>query len=176
MISVIVGIVQRYVGGKFDLLVQRVVDAWMCFPKLVAHDDDVDDRPGMWQVILVLGIAWGISGSRIVRAPSSSQGEHVRGGGAGDRVPTTRILLRHILPNIMAPTIILFTTRVPNVILTEASLSFLGLGVPAPTPTWGGMLSGSGRCYMFMAPWMVISARRRAERPWSTGSTCSATR
>jgi len=56
----------------------------------------------------------------------------------------------------MAPTIILFTTRLPGVILIEASLSFLGYGIPAPTPSWGGMLSRAGRSYMFMAPWMVI--------------------
>ena len=56
----------------------------------------------------------------------------------------------------MAPTIVLFTTRVPNVILVEASLSFLGFGIPPPAPSWGGMLSGSGRGYMLQAPWMVF--------------------
>ena len=56
----------------------------------------------------------------------------------------------------MAPTIIVFTTRVPNAILVEASLSFLGFGIPPPTPSWGGMLSGTGRAFMFDAPWMVI--------------------
>ena len=64
--------------------------------------------------------------------------------------------MRHILPNIMAPTVVLFTTRVPNVIIIEASLSFLGFGIPPPVPSWGGMLSGSGRSYMDRAPWMVI--------------------
>jgi peptide/nickel transport system permease protein len=56
----------------------------------------------------------------------------------------------------MAPTIVLFSTRVPNVILVEASLSFLGFGIPPPAPSWGGMLSGSGRAYMHQAPWMVF--------------------
>jgi len=70
--------------------------------------------------------------------------------------PTRRILTRHILPNIMAPIIIQFSTRVPGIILTEASLSFLGYGIPPPAPSWGGMLSGSGRTYMYRAPWMVI--------------------
>ena len=64
--------------------------------------------------------------------------------------------MRHILPNIMAPTIILFSTRVPGVILLEASLSFLGFGIPLPNASWGAMLSGRGREYMFVAPWMVI--------------------
>ncbi len=68
----------------------------------------------------------------------------------------TRILSRHILPNIMAPTIVLFSIRVPNAIMAEASLSFLGFGIPPPAPSWGGMLSGSGRSYMFLAPWMAI--------------------
>ena len=68
-----------------------------------------------------------------------------------------RILWRHILPNIMPPIIVLFTTRVGTVILAESSLSFLGLGVPPPTPTWGGMLSGSGRTFMFQGPWLALA-------------------
>ena len=70
---------------------------------------------------------------------------------------TKRILWRHILPNIMPPIIVLFTTRVGTVILAESSLSFLGLGVPPPTPTWGGMLSGSGRTFMFQGPWLALA-------------------
>ena len=70
--------------------------------------------------------------------------------------PTTRILTRHILPNIMASTVVLFSVRVPAIVLAEASLSFLGFGIPPPAPSWGGMLSGSGRSYMLQAPWMVI--------------------
>jgi peptide/nickel transport system permease protein len=69
---------------------------------------------------------------------------------------TSRVLFRHILPNILAPIIISFSLAVPGVILGEASLSFLGFGIPPPAPSWGGMLSGSGRRFMFNAPWMVI--------------------
>ncbi len=113
--------------------------------------------PGMLQLIIVLGLLWGIVGSRIIRSAVIGIKENVYVSAAvAIGCPTSRILTRHILPNIMAPTIILFTTRVPNVILTEASLSFLGFGIPLPTPSWGGMLSGEGRVYMFQAPGMVI--------------------
>src|SRR5207237_449400 len=70
---------------------------------------------------------------------------------------TWRILWRHILPNVLPPVIVLLTTRVGVVILVESALSFLGLGVPPPAPTWGGMLSGSGRSYMFQGPWLALA-------------------
>ncbi len=158
VLSVIIGVVSGYMGGKVDLLVQRVVDTWMSFPQLVLMMVMMGViGPGIWQVNVVLGISWGIVGSRILRSAviAVKENQYVAAARAVG-ISTTRILVRHILPNIMAPTIILFTTRVPNVILTEASLSFLGFGIPAPTPTWGGMLSGSGRSYMYMAPWMVV--------------------
>jgi peptide/nickel transport system permease protein len=66
------------------------------------------------------------------------------------------IMRKHILPNIMAPIIVLFTIEMGGAILIEATLSFLGLGIPPPEPSWGGMLSGAGRQYMLQAPWMVL--------------------
>jgi peptide/nickel transport system permease protein len=113
--------------------------------------------PGIWQVSVVLGISWGIIGSRIVRGAVISVKENAYIDAAkATGANSLRIFFRHILPNILAPTIVLFTVRVANAILTEASLSFLGFGIPPPAPSWGGMLSGSGRSYMFLAPWMVI--------------------
>ena len=71
-------------------------------------------------------------------------------------VTTTMIMIRHIIPNILAPVSVLFTTRLAATILVEAALSFLGLGVPPPEPSWGSMLSFEGRSYMFQAPWLAI--------------------
>ena len=158
IISIIIGLLSGYFGGKFDMIVQRFVDAWMCFPGLLILMVLMSViGTGMWQVITVLGLLYGINSSRIIRSAVLSVKENVYVQAAvAIGCPTGRILIRHILPNVAAPIIILFTTRVPDVILTEASLSFLGFGIPPPAPSWGGMLSGSGRSYMFRAPWMVI--------------------
>ena len=157
-ISLVIGMVSGYIGGKLDLMVQRIVDIWMVLPGLIIMMIMITIiGPGVWQIIIVIGITSGVPGSRIVRSAVIGVKENDYVGVAvaiGCR--TSRILVRHILPNIMAPTIIVFTTRVPNAILVEASLSFLGFGIPPPTPSWGGMLSGTGRAYMFDAPWMVI--------------------
>jgi peptide/nickel transport system permease protein len=112
---------------------------------------------GMLQVIFVLGILLGISNSRIVRGATIAIKENMymeaaRAIGSS----TTRLLVRHTLPNISAPIIVMFTISVGGMILAEATLSFLGFGIPPPAPSWGGMLSGSGRNYMFIAPWLAI--------------------
>ena len=158
VISTIIGITTGFLGGKYDMVVQRFVDGWMCFPGLVILIVAVSViGPGMWQIILVLALQFGIAGSRIIRGATMSTKEnmYVR---AGDAIgaSTLRLLLRHILPNIMAPIIILFTTRLAAIILAEASLSFLGLGIPPPAPSWGGMLSSTGRQYMLIAPMMAL--------------------
>lgn len=158
LISALLGVTTGFFGGKFDLVTQRFVDAWMSFPDLVVVIVAVSVfGPGMWQVILVLSLLYGIAGSRIVRGAVVSVKENVYVQAAESTgVSTPRILLRHIVPNIMAPIIVLFTTRLAAVILVEAGLSFLGLGVPPPSPSWGAMLSFEGRSYMFQAPWLAI--------------------
>ena len=159
LISVSVGVVSGYFGGRIDMLMQRVVDAWMSFPELIILIVVVSVvGPGMYQVIGVLGLTFGIGGSRIIRGAVISVRENMyihatQSMGAG----TPRVLLRHILPNIMAPILVLFSTRVGAVILVESGLSFLGFGVPPPAPTWGGMLSGTGRTYMYLAPWLALA-------------------
>ncbi len=133
-ISIVIGLMSGYLGGKVDLIVQRFVDAWMCIPGLIFTMILMSIiGAGVWQIIVVLGVLWGVTGSRIIRGAVISIRENVYIEAAKTiGCSTTRILFRHILPNIMAPTIIVFTTRVPNVILTEASLSFLGFGIPPP--------------------------------------------
>jgi peptide/nickel transport system permease protein len=159
VISVIVGIVTGYLGGKFDLVSQRFVDAWMSFPDLVILIVVVSVLgPGMPQIIGTLGLLLGIGGSRIIRSAVVSVRENMYVHAAQSiGASTRRILWRHILPNVMPPIIVLFTTRVGTVILAESGLSFLGLGVPPPLPTWGGMLSGSGRTFMFQGPWLALA-------------------
>ena len=159
IISVAIGIVSGYLGGRFDMLMQRFVDAWMSFPDLIILIVAVSVAgPGMPQVIVILGLLYGIAGSRIIRSAVVSVRENMYVHAAQSiGAATPRILWRHILPNVMPPVIVLFTTRVGAVILAEAALSFLGLGVPPPAPTWGGMLSGSGRAYMHQGPWLALA-------------------
>ena len=159
VISVVIGVVSGYVGGRADMVVQRFVDAWQSFPGLVILIVAVAVLgPGMPQVIGVLALLFGIAGSRIVRGAVVSVREHMyihaaQSIGAG----TQRILWRHVLPNVMPVVLVLFTSRLGATILAEAGLSFLGLGVPPPAPTWGGMLSGSARTYMHQGPWLALA-------------------
>jgi len=157
-ISVIIGMVSGYIGGKFDLIVQRFVDAVFSFPSLIITMVLISViGQGMWTLIIVIGVVWGIILSRVIRSAVIGVRENVYVEAAvAIGCPTTRILTRHILPNIMATIIVQFSVNLPAIILTEASLSFLGFGIPPPTPSWGSMLSLSGRAYMFLAPWMAI--------------------
>lgn len=158
ILAAIIGIFCGFIGGKFDLVTQRFVDAWMAFPSLVILLSAMSLLgPGLWQVIVVLGVSYGISSSRVVRSAVIGIKENAYVHAAvAIGCPTRRILARHIFPNVTAPMIVLFSIQMGAMILVEASLSFLGFGIPPPMPSWGGMLSGSGRQYMMMAPWMVI--------------------
>jgi peptide/nickel transport system permease protein len=158
-ISVLLGIITGYLGGKVDLVIQRFVDAWQSFPDLIILIVVVSVvGPGMPQIIVTLALLLGIAGSRIIRSAVVSVRENMYVHAAQSiGASTPWILWRHILPNVMPPIIVLFTTRVGFVILAESGLSFLGLGVPPPAPTWGGMLSGSGRTFMFQGPWLALA-------------------
>jgi len=158
VITVLVGGVTGYLGGKVDLIVQRFVDAWMCFPSIVILILIMSFAgPGVWNVIIVLGFVFGFAGSRTIRSAVIAIRENVYVQAAqAIGCSTPRMIIRHILPNVMAPILVLFSTRLPGVILTEASLSYLGFGIPPPTPSWGAMLSNEGRSYMFLSPGMAI--------------------
>ena len=158
LFAAIVGIPSGYIGGKFDLIVQRFVDALLSFPGLILLITVMSlVGVGVVQVIVVLGLLGGIAWIRVIRAAVIGIRENVyfeaaRAIGA----PTLHLLWRHVIPNIMPVLVITFTIAVPGNILAEATLSFLGVGIPPPHPSWGGMLSWESRTYMYEAPWLAV--------------------
>jgi len=159
VISIVLGVVTGYFGGAIDMAIQRFVDAWMTFPDLVLLIVVISIvGPGVPQIVIILGCLYGIAGSRIIRGSVIGIRENMYTHAAQSiGASTPHILVFHILPNVMPVVIVLFTTRVGAVILAEAGLSFLGLGVPPPAPTWGSMLSGTGRTYMYLGPWLALA-------------------
>ena len=158
VVAVLIGGISGFLGGKFDLVVQRFVDAWIAFPGLLLLLTimSIVGR-GLPQIIVVLGIAGGIGGSRVLRGAVIGIKENdyflaARAIGS----PGAATLMRHVLPNIMAPIIIIFSITVGGVIISEASLSFLGFGLPVKVPSWGGLLSREGRQYMELAPRLAL--------------------
>ena len=158
LFATILGLFSGFLGGKFDIVVQRFVDSWMSFPHifLIMTIMAVIGQ-GLWQVIVVIGALQGFTGSRVVRSSVIAIKENVYvQASQALGTSTFRTLLQHILPNVAAPIIILFTVNMGSAILTEATISFLGFGIPPPNPSWGSMLSGSGRAYMLQNPWMAF--------------------
>ena len=158
MVALLIGATSGFFGGKFDMVVQRFVDAWMAFPGLLILITVMSlVGQGRLQIILVLGIAGGISGSRIARSAVIGIKENMYVQAAeAIGVGTGRTILRHVLPNIMAPMIVIFTVTIGDVIIAEASLTFLGLGLPPDVASWGGMLSWEGRRYMERVPALAL--------------------
>jgi len=158
LLGTAVGLVSGYFGGRLDLVLQRLVDAFMCFPLLlVALTIMALLGPGLGNVILTLGLVLGVRDSRVIRSAVLSVKAHLyleaaRALGAAHAA----MIGRHVLPNILAPIIILGTVNLGAIILIEAALSFLGFGVPPPRPSWGGMLSGAGLVHMLRAPWLAL--------------------
>ena len=158
VISISLGMLSAYIGGKFDLIIQRFVDGFMCIPILIIIMVVISMLgQGLIQLIVIMGFSFGISGSRYSRgfALTIIQNTYIESAKAIG-CSMSRILIFHVLPNILPLIIVGFTVLLPGVILMEAGLSFLGYGIPPPEPSWGGMLSGTNRSYMFLAPWMVI--------------------
>lgn len=158
VMGTIIGLTCGYFGGKYDLIMQRIMDSMMSIPGLVmAMVIMAALGTHMNNVVLAIGIQSTPHLARIVRGAtlaikSSPFIEAAHAIGSRD----LRIQLVHILPNVTAPIIIMATAGLGGAILVESSLSFLGMGVPPPDPSWGRMLSGSARKYMETAPWLVI--------------------
>ncbi|MCL0029114.1 ABC transporter permease [Dehalococcoidia bacterium] len=157
-LSTIIGGTSGFIGGKLDLLMQRIVDAWIAFPGLLLLLTIMSIvGQGVVQVIMVLGISGGFGGSRIIRSAVISIKENdyfLAALAIGS--PRTTTLMRHVMPNIMPVIIIIFSISIGGVILSLASLSFLGFGLPPSIPDWGGLLSREGRRYMERAPLLAL--------------------
>ena len=158
VVAVLIGGASGFLGGKLDLGVQRFVDAWMAFPGLLLLLTIMSIvGKGLPQIILVLGISGGIGGSRVLRGAviGIKENDYFL---AAEAIGSSKwsAFMRHVLRNIMPILIIIFSISVGGVIMAEASLSFLGFGLPAQIPSWGGMLSGDGRTHMEVAPWLAL--------------------
>ena len=159
VVATMIGVASAYFGGATDYLAQRLVDAVQAIPGLIMLISVlVILGPSITNVVLALAFRSSITTSRIVRGATlgvlaNPYVEAAKVLGAHD----VRVMLRHVVPNIIPPVIIVATVQFGGAILAEASLSFLGYGVPPPTPTWGGMMSAEGRIYMIAAPWILIA-------------------
>ena len=157
-IGVVIGATAGYFGGRVDAVLSRIVDALMAFPTLALLITLAAVLgPSLPTVVLVIGTTVWAAYARVVRADvlSLRQRDYVlaaRAIGAGDG----RIIARHVLPNVLGPIIVLASLAVGNIIILESALSFLGLGVQPPAPSWGGMLA-DGRAYIRNYPHMAIA-------------------
>jgi peptide/nickel transport system permease protein len=157
-IGVLIGLSSGYLGGWVDLAAQRLIDILQSLPLIVmALLMAASLGPSLHNTIIAISIALIPSSARIVRANTLSLRElpfveSAKAVGMGEM----RIAFRHVLPNTLAPLIVLGTAQLGATILIEATLSFLGLGVPEPHPSWGRMLSESAAEYVRTAPWLVI--------------------
>jgi peptide/nickel transport system permease protein len=162
-LGAIIGVASAYFGGRTDLIIQRIMDVLLSFPiivlaltvvavlgKNIVLGIDIN-------LIIAIGVPMVPKVARVVRSSALAIRElpyidAARAAGFSH----TRIIFRHIVPNVVAPYLIMLTAFVAQAILLEASLSFLGLGVTEPTPAWGLMLSGAAIDFYQQAPWMII--------------------
>ena len=157
-IGLLIGVTSAYFGGWVDIIVQRVVDILIAFPSIIlALAIVIILGRGVGPVIIAITIPMIPTCARVVRSSALAIREipYVDAARAMG-FSHTRIVLRHISPNIMAPYLIMLTTFLGAAILAEASLSYLGLGVQEPTPAWGLMLKSGAEEYAESAPWAVV--------------------
>ena len=152
------GLLSGYLRGWVDLAIQRTVDTLMALPTLVLALAIVAALgTNQRNVIMAITIAMIPQITRIIRGSVLTvceEGFVEAARGLGVRVP--RIMVRHILPNLVGPIVVVATAFFGTAIVTEAALSFVGLGTPPPIPSWGNMMSGSARTYITSAPWMAF--------------------
>lgn len=158
LVGTAIGLGSGYLGGRSDFFVQRLVDAEMSIPALLLLlISSAVLGHSVWLLVLTIGVLLSIPASRVVRASVLGvtplpfiEACHALGAGH------MRIVLRHLLPNIMATVLILASLGIGQAIIIESTLSFLGYGVPPPQPSWGAMLGGSSRPFMYQAPWLPL--------------------
>lgn len=156
-VGISLGAIAGYFGGRIDYLIQGMVDISWAFPTiLMAIFLIAVLGPGLTNVMIAVGLVYWGGFARVVRGQVLSLREWefvtaARAIGAHD----VRIMFRHIMPNIIAPVIVMATLMMGDAILIEATLSFLGMGAQPPTPSWGSILA-SGRAYLILAPWVTL--------------------
>jgi ABC-type dipeptide/oligopeptide/nickel transport system permease subunit len=157
--GLLLGMLTGYRGGRIDMVLQRIMDSMQAIPTLILAMMLV---AALGTSLVITAVAIGFTqiprANRIIRSNVLSvvrepYVEAAKAMGASE----ARILFQHIMPNVMATTLIVFSTSIGAAIVTEATLSFLGLAAPPPLATWGGMLTIQGRQYMMVAPWLLIA-------------------
>jgi peptide/nickel transport system permease protein len=157
-VGLVLGVASAFFGGKFDLIFQRIMDVFMAFPLIILALAVVSIfGTGIQNVIIAITIPFIPRCARVVRSSALAIREipyidAARANGFSN----ARIIMRHMVPNVMAPFLIMITAFVGQAILLEASLSYLGLGVQEPVPAWGLMLQGGAEEYVESAPWVAI--------------------
>jgi peptide/nickel transport system permease protein len=154
----LLGVTSAYLGGKVDLLLERVMDMLLAFPQLILALAIASILgPAVQNVVIAIAIPIIPRAARVVRSTALSVKENVYVEAVNALgAARWRVVLRHIVPNVVAPYIIMLTATLGSAILAEAALSYLGLGAAEPTPSWGLMLSGSALSYAEKAPWIPI--------------------
>jgi len=156
-LGLLVGLLSGFYGGWVDAVLMRFVDMMLCFPTFFLILSVIAFlEPSIWNIMAVIGLTGWMGVARLVRAETLSLKERdfvaaARAQGAGD----ARILFRHVLPNTLAPILVAATLGVAGAILTESALSFLGIGVQPPTPSWGNMIQ-EGLAFYSIAWWISL--------------------
>ena len=157
-LGALLGVISAYAGGTVDLCLERLMDILLAFPLLILALAIASILgPAVQNVVVAISIPIIPRAARVVRASALSVKENPYVEAAGSLgASRPRVVLQHIVPNVMAPYIIILTAQLGSAILTEAALSYLGLGTAEPTPSWGLMLSGSASAYAEKAPWIAL--------------------